>query len=137
MKAPMLRKVARSMLCGRLALPVTRPRLHATLKPSAASRVTRFSFAIIAGVNSSPSVLIVRLDAIGDALALVPLLAALRERGARIDIVLSQNNAGAFSKSAVDRVYVGEPGLGTRLAQNAYDYALVPTEDVSGYRLAR
>ncbi len=88
-------------------------------------------------MNSSPSVLIVRLDAIGDALALVPLLAALRERGARIDIVLSQNNAGAFSKSAVDRVYVGEPGLGTRLAQNAYDYALVPTEDVSGYRLAR
>jgi ADP-heptose:LPS heptosyltransferase len=88
-------------------------------------------------VNSSPSVLIVRLDAIGDALALVPLLAALRERGARIDIVLSQKNAGAFSKSAVDRVYVEEPGLGARLAKNAYDYALVATEDASGYRLAR
>lgn len=88
-------------------------------------------------MNSSPSVLIVRLDAIGDALALVPLLAALRERGARIDIVLSARNAGAFSKSAVDRVYVEEPGLGDRLAQNHYDYALVATEDASGYRLAR
>jgi ADP-heptose:LPS heptosyltransferase len=137
MKAPILRKVARSMLCGRLALPVTRPKLHATLKPSGASRVTRFSFAIIAEVNSSPSVLIVRLDAIGDALALVPLLASLRERGSRIDVVLSQKNAGAFSKSAVDRVYVEEPGLGERLSRNAYDYALVATEDASGYRLAR
>ncbi len=88
-------------------------------------------------MNSSPSVLIVRLDAIGDALALVPLLAALRQRGARIDIVLSPKNAGAFSKSAADRVYVEEPGLGDRLAQNGYDYALVATEDASGYRLAR
>ena len=88
-------------------------------------------------MNSSPSVLIVRLDAIGDALALVPLLAALRERGARVDIVLSTKNAGVFSKSAVDRVYVEEPGLGARLARNAYDYALVATEDASGYRIAR
>jgi ADP-heptose:LPS heptosyltransferase len=88
-------------------------------------------------VNSSPSVLIVRLDAIGDALALVPLLAALRERGAQIDVVLSPKNAGAFSKSAVDRIFVEQPGLGDRLAQNAYDYALVATEDASGYRLAR
>jgi ADP-heptose:LPS heptosyltransferase len=88
-------------------------------------------------VNSSLSVLIVRLDAIGDALALVPLLAALRERGARIDIVLSPKNADAFSKSAMDRVFVEQPGLGDRLAQNGYDYALVATEDVSGYRLAR
>ncbi|HEX5275832.1 MAG TPA: glycosyltransferase family 9 protein [Candidatus Rubrimentiphilum sp.] len=88
-------------------------------------------------MNASPSVLIVRLDAIGDALALVPLLAALRERDARIDVVLSTKNAGAFSKSAVDRVYVEEPGLADRLAQNGYDYALVATEDASGYRLAR
>jgi len=88
-------------------------------------------------VNSSPSVLIVRLDAIGDALALVPLLAALRKRVARIDVVLSPKNAAAFSKSAVDRVFVEAPGLGDRLAQNGYDYALVATEDASGYRLAR
>lgn len=88
-------------------------------------------------MNSSPSVLIVRLDAIGDALALVPLLAALRERGARIDIVLSAKNADAFSKAAVDSVYIKEAGLGERLARNAYDYALVATEDASGYRIAR
>lgn len=88
-------------------------------------------------MNSSPSVLIVRLDAIGDALALVPLLAALRERGAQIDVVLSPKNAGAFSKSAVDRIFIEQFGLGDRLAQNGYDYALVATEDASGYRLAR
>ena len=88
-------------------------------------------------MNSSLSVLIVRLDAIGDALALVPLLAALRERGAQIDVVLSPKNADAFSKNAVDRVFVEQPGLGDRLAQNGYDYALVATEDASGYRLAR
>ncbi len=88
-------------------------------------------------MNSSPSVLIVRLDAIGDALALVPLLAALRERGARIDVVLSPKNADVFSKSAVDGVYVEQAGLGDRLAQNGYDFALVATEDASAYRLAR
>jgi len=88
-------------------------------------------------VISSPSVLIVRLDAIGDALALVPLLVALREHGARLDIVLSPKNRSAFSTSAVDNVYVAEPGLGGRLSRNGYTYALVATEDASGYRLAR
>ncbi len=52
-------------------------------------------------------------------------------------MVLSPKNEGAFSKSAVDRVYVEQPALGGRLAQNCYDYALVATEDASGYRLAR
>jgi len=51
--------------------------------------------------------------------------------------VLSPKNAGAFSKSAVDHIYIEQPGLADRLAQNGYDYALVATEDASGYRLAR
>jgi len=91
----------------------------------------------LAGVNNSPSVLIVRLDAIGDALALVPLLAALRERGAKVDMVLTPRNAGIFSKDAVNRVYVEDAGLAARLASNAYDYALIATEDARGYRIAR
>jgi ADP-heptose:LPS heptosyltransferase len=96
-------------------------------------------------------VLIVRLDAVGDALALVPLLAALRDRAARIDIVLTPRNAGIFSKSAVDRVYVATfpqrdesasvrrqiDDLGKQVAEHPYDYALIATEDPAGYRLAR
>jgi ADP-heptose:LPS heptosyltransferase len=92
----------------------------------------------LAGVNNSPSVLIVRLDAIGDALALVPLLAALRQRGAKVDVVLSPQNAGVFSKEAVNAVYTGDAAnLVAKLADNAYDYALIATEDAGGYRLAR
>ena len=95
--------------------------------------------------------LIVRLDAVGDALALVPLLAALRDRSARIDVVLTPRNAGIFSKNAVDRVYVATfpqrdrsaaaraqiDELGKQLAEHSYDYALIATEDPAGYRLAR
>lgn len=95
--------------------------------------------------------LIVRLDAIGDALALVPLIAALRERGASVDVVLRPANAGVFSKAAVNAVHVatfplrdGSPEarreiarLGSALAAAHYDYALIATEDLAGYRLAR
>ncbi len=92
----------------------------------------------IALPNNSPSVLIVRLDAIGDALALVPLLAALRERGAKTDVVLSPQTAGVFSKGAVNAVYTGgAANLVAKLVENAYDYALIATEDGAGYRLAR
>ncbi|HTX58101.1 MAG TPA: hypothetical protein VMH02_00395, partial [Verrucomicrobiae bacterium] len=56
--------------------------------------------------QSSPSVLIIRLDAIGDALALVPLLAALRAREIPADVVLRPVNAEALSSRAVRRVLV-------------------------------
>jgi ADP-heptose:LPS heptosyltransferase len=83
-------------------------------------------------------VLIVRLDAIGDALALVPLIAALRERGASVDVVLRPANAGVFSKDAVNAVHVAaSPSLEEELAAARYDYALIATEDLAGYRLAR
>jgi len=96
-------------------------------------------------------VLIVRLDAIGDALALVPLIAALRERGASVDVVLRPANADVFSSDAVNAVHVAafplrdrspairnEIGrLGSDLAAAHYDYALIATEDLAGYRLAR
>lgn len=87
---------------------------------------------------TSPSVLIVRLDAIGDALALTPLIAALRASGARVDAVLSRVNAQAFAKRSLDRVYLaGSPGLTEALRAQHYTHALIATEDAAGYRIAR
>lgn len=98
----------------------------------------------------SPSVLIIRLDAIGDALALTPLLAALRNRSIAVDIVLRPQNAASFSKRAArdvvtapfelrssSRANIGAINrLGSELRKRAYDYVLVATEDPGGYRLA-
>ncbi len=95
--------------------------------------------------------LIVRLDAIGDALALIPLIAALRERGANVDVVLRPQNAGIFSEGAVKAVHIATfplrdssaaarreiARLGSGLAAARYDYALIATEDLGGYRLGR
>ena len=99
----------------------------------------------------SPSVLVIRLDGIGDALTLVPLLAALRDRGIPADVVLSPANAGIFSSRAARRCIAGTVALrsssaqnrerirdfGRILARNGYTHTLVATEDPSGYRLAR
>ncbi len=86
----------------------------------------------------SPSVLIVRLDAIGDALALTPLIAALREHGASVDTVLNLGNAHAFSQRALDRVFIaGTADLAHGLVEQHYTHALIATEDARGYRIAR
>lgn len=98
----------------------------------------------------SPSALVIRLDAIGDALALVPLLAALRANAIPADIVLCSGNARILSPQAVRSVVVADfdlrssrpanlaaiERLGRRLASHRYSHALVATEDPSGYRLA-
>jgi ADP-heptose:LPS heptosyltransferase len=100
--------------------------------------------------KSSPSALIIRLDAIGDALALTPLLAALRSNAIPADVVLLAGNAEAFSSRAARRIVVGHfdlrssrpsnlaaiERLGRHLALHRYTHALVATEDPSGYRLA-
>jgi ADP-heptose:LPS heptosyltransferase len=100
--------------------------------------------------HSSPSVLVIRLDAIGDALALTPLLAALRERGIPTDLVLRGVNARIFSSRAARAIYVAPFALrsSTRenrrsidefaqtLAPNGYSHVIVATEDPGGYRLA-
>lgn len=100
--------------------------------------------------EDSPSVLIIRLDAIGDALALTPLLAALRERGIPVDLVMRDVNAGIFSSRAARRVLVApfelrsseRPNLaaidafGAELSHAGYSHVLVATEDPGGYRLA-
>jgi len=97
-------------------------------------------------------VLIIRLDAIGDALALTPTLAALRTRGVAVDVVLRPGNAGVFSSRAARDVIVADTieqrssarsnlaaieRLGAQLRDRNYSHVLVATEDPAGYRLAR
>jgi ADP-heptose:LPS heptosyltransferase len=98
----------------------------------------------------SPSVLIIRLDGIGDALALAPLLAALRRRAIPVDVVLRRSNAGIFTASAARRIITADFELRTSSAANLarieelgqslrakdYSHVLVATEDPGGYRLA-
>lgn len=99
----------------------------------------------------SPSVLLIRLDAVGDALALAPLLAALREREVPVDLVLTERNRDAPAAAAARRRYVAPFSLrdeskinrsvisafGSELRGNDYTHVLVATEDPGGYRLAR
>jgi ADP-heptose:LPS heptosyltransferase len=98
----------------------------------------------------SPSVLIIRLDAIGDALALTPLLAALRRRSIPVDVVLRPANAGIFAARAVRHAVTSDvalrssarpnlaaiESLGRTLRTSEYSHVLVATEDPAGYRLA-
>lgn len=98
----------------------------------------------------SPSALVIRLDAIGDALALVPLLAALRANAIPVDVVLCAGNARILSPQGLRSIVVADFDLrssrpanlaaierfGHRLALRGYSHALVATEDPSGYRLA-
>lgn len=92
------------------------------------------------GDASSPSVLLVRLDAVGDALTLVPVIAALRRRGCRIGAVLRPVNARVFSPRALDRVHVAETPSNDLIAgirAGNYDIALIPTEKPDGYRIPK
>ncbi|HVR45187.1 MAG TPA: glycosyltransferase family 9 protein [Candidatus Binatia bacterium] len=98
----------------------------------------------------SPSVLIIRLDGIGDALALAPLLAALRRRVIPVDVVARRSNAGVFAAAAARRIIVADfelrsssaanlgriDELGRSLRAHDYSHVLVATEDPGGYRLA-
>ena len=98
----------------------------------------------------SPSVLIIRLDAIGDALALTPLLAAFRRRALPVDLVMTRANADVFTPLAARRILAAEielrssarsnlasiERLGAELRLNRYSHVLVATEDSAGYRLA-
>lgn len=95
--------------------------------------------------------LVIRLDAIGDALALTPLLAALRARQIPVDLVLRDVNAGIFSARAARSIAIAPFALrdstqpnraaiarfAHALNPNGYTDVLVATEDPGGYRLAR
>jgi ADP-heptose:LPS heptosyltransferase len=89
--------------------------------------------------STSPPVLIVRLDAIGDALTTVPLIAALRLAGFRVGAVLRPVNAKIFSARALDRIHVvdGDAGYRQEIRRESYGIALIPTEKPLAYRIAR
>lgn len=95
-------------------------------------------------------VLLVRADGIGDALACVPLLAALRAAGHELGVVLQRENADVYAPG-VARVHVVDripwPAHGYRresyanalaaIRAAAYDLALVASEEPELYRLPR
>ena len=82
--------------------------------------------------------LIVRLDAIGDALTTLPLIAALRRHGYRVGAVLRPVNARIFSARALDRVHLaGTAGLTQEIRSEGYGIALIATEKPEAYRIAR
>jgi ADP-heptose:LPS heptosyltransferase len=95
-------------------------------------------------------IVLVRGDGIGDALALTPLLAALRSAGHEVSAILSPRNAEAFSRGALAGVHILErypwPQHGSipesraavlaALRARSYDIALIPSEEPDGYRLA-
>jgi ADP-heptose:LPS heptosyltransferase len=91
----------------------------------------------------APRFLLVRLDGIGDALASVPALEGLMRAypDARVGAVCSSMNAALFSQR-VERVHVFDRGaavarLSPELRGAAYTHALVATEEVAGYQIAR
>lgn len=96
-----------------------------------------------APLADAPRFLLVRLDGIGDALACVPGLEGLMRAypQAHVGALCSPANAALFS-TRVERVHVFGPdtpvdALAPELRQAEYTHALVATEEVAGYRLAR
>ncbi|NNM98508.1 MAG: glycosyltransferase family 9 protein [Candidatus Eremiobacteraeota bacterium] len=101
-------------------------------------------------MTDSSSALIVRLDALGDTLALAPLLLALREAGIPTDLVLAPAARELFVRGALRRAFVATfaqrdesaanraaiDAFADELRPNRYSHVLVATEDPAGYRLA-
>ncbi|MGH7729497.1 MAG: glycosyltransferase family 9 protein, partial [Vulcanimicrobiaceae bacterium] len=101
--------------------------------------------------TATERVLIVRSDGVGDALALTPLLAALRDAGHELGALLSTRNADAFAQRTFAHVHVLEripwPHHGSTPASAAraraaaravgYDVALIASEEPEAYRFAR
>lgn len=97
------------------------------------------------------NVLLVRGDGIGDALACAPLVAALRDAGHAVAALLSVQNRHAFAARAFERVHVleripwpahGSTPVSRRIALAGmraarYDVALVASEEMEAYALAR
>jgi ADP-heptose:LPS heptosyltransferase len=94
-------------------------------------------------VTPAESILLVRLDGIGDAALSIPALEGLRRAfpAATFGAVCSPANAALFS-AQVERIHVYHPGqrvfaLRDELVSSAYTKALVATEEVAGYQIAR
>jgi ADP-heptose:LPS heptosyltransferase len=96
------------------------------------------------------NILLVRLDGIGDALACVPLVAALRDAGHRLGVALTTRNAAIFARATFAWTHVLQrrpwPAHGhaaedvERTVEEAgrigYDVALVASEEPDAYALA-
>jgi len=95
-------------------------------------------------------ILIIRFDGIGDAVVLAPLIAGLRAAEHRLDILLSEQNRDVFAPGVFDATFSVPrnawktrnvrrdfASLLARLRMRHYDYALIATEEISAYRLAR
>jgi len=93
--------------------------------------------------TGSPRFLLVRLDGLGDALACVPLLEGLRRAhpGATFGAVCSPANAAVFSALVCPVCVLARaadlPALTAAVASQGYSHALVATEEVAGYEIAR
>jgi len=94
-------------------------------------------------MSDGQAILLVRLDGVGDAALCVPALQGLSAAypRARFGAVCSAANAQLFS-DRVERVYVCDsPGMvrdcAAQLQHDSYTHALVATEEVCGYKLAR
>lgn len=87
----------------------------------------------------SHHILCIRLDGIGDALTCVPALEGLRQAnpGAQFHAVCSPRNSGVYSPSRVRTLVAGAHDFEEQLAKVSYDAAIVFTEEVEGYALAR
>lgn len=90
-----------------------------------------------------PRFLLVRLDGLGDALACVPLLEGLRlaHPDASFGAVCSPANAAVFS-NRIAPVHVfartdAPDGIAPALVAQGYTHAIVATEEVAGYEVAR
>ena len=94
-------------------------------------------------VPEREAILLVRLDGVGDAALCIPALEGLRRAfpEATFGAVCSNANATLFS-ARVEHIHIyrsGQPvgSLGGELAAVGYQKALVATEEVAGYELAR
>ncbi|TAM61525.1 lipopolysaccharide heptosyltransferase family protein [bacterium] len=98
--------------------------------------------------SSAVRVLLVRMDGIGDALAMLPLALGLRDTGCTLGAVLSPRNQDLFARDLFARVHVLVPDS-TRLHGSTeesferaraeisgnYDVALICSEEPDAYRL--
>jgi ADP-heptose:LPS heptosyltransferase len=96
-------------------------------------------------------IVVIRVDAIGDALVTTPLIAALSENGHDVGVVLSDANAGIFHEHAITWTHVLEripwPRHGStaesyartlaELRDGTYDIALIASEEPEAYAIAR
>jgi ADP-heptose:LPS heptosyltransferase len=94
-------------------------------------------------MTQTESILLVRMDGVGDAALCIPSLEGLRRAfpAATFGAVCSPANAALFS-SQLERIHVYRPGqpiaaLRDELVAPGYTKALVATEEVAGYQIAR